>query len=52
MPDVQLLLPGDTRKQRKQTKQIFLDKGKGWLVDGNFPDVRSLFFLIQHLKWA
>ena len=43
MPDVQLLLPGDTRKQRKQTKQIFLEKGKGCLVDGNLPDVRSLF---------
>ncbi|KAF8483387.1 hypothetical protein DFH94DRAFT_307281 [Russula ochroleuca] len=26
MPDVQLLLPGDARKQRKQTKQIFLEK--------------------------
>ncbi|KAH9956146.1 hypothetical protein BC827DRAFT_1139950 [Russula dissimulans] len=26
MPDVQLVLPGDTRKQRKQTKQIFLEK--------------------------
>jgi translation initiation factor 2-alpha kinase 4 len=28
MPDVQLLLPGDARKQRKQTKQIFLEKGE------------------------
>jgi hypothetical protein len=28
MPDVQLVLPGDARKQRKQTKQIFLDKGE------------------------
>jgi eukaryotic translation initiation factor 2-alpha kinase 4 len=28
-PDVQLVLPGDTRKQRKQTKQIFLEKGEG-----------------------
>jgi len=26
MPDVQLILPGDARKQRKQTKQIFLEK--------------------------
>lgn len=26
MPDVQLLLPGDTRKPRKQTKQIYLEK--------------------------
>lgn len=25
---VQLLLPGDTKKQRKQVKQIFLDRGK------------------------
>ena len=25
--DVQLLLPGDAKKQRKQTKQIFLDRG-------------------------
>lgn len=28
MPDVQLVLPGDARKQRKQTKQIFLEKGE------------------------
>ncbi|KAI0266451.1 kinase-like domain-containing protein [Gloeopeniophorella convolvens] len=28
MPEVQLILPGDTRKQRKQTKQIFLEKGE------------------------
>lgn len=26
--DVQLLLPGDTKKQRKQVKQIFLDRGE------------------------
>jgi hypothetical protein len=26
--DVQLILPGDAKKQRKQTKQIFLDRGK------------------------
>ncbi|KAI0300075.1 hypothetical protein B0F90DRAFT_1817684 [Multifurca ochricompacta] len=26
MPDIQLVLPGDARKQRKQTKQIFLEK--------------------------
>lgn len=26
MPDVRLVLPGDSRKQRKQTKQIFLEK--------------------------
>lgn len=26
--DVQLLLPGDTKKQRKQVKQIFFDRGK------------------------
>ncbi|KAI9457648.1 kinase-like domain-containing protein [Lactarius psammicola] len=26
MPDVRLVLPGDSKKQRKQTKQIFLDK--------------------------
>jgi eukaryotic translation initiation factor 2-alpha kinase 4 len=25
--DVQLVLPGDTKKQRKQVKQIFLDRG-------------------------
>lgn len=25
--DVQLVLPVDTKKQRKQTKQIFLDRG-------------------------
>jgi translation initiation factor 2-alpha kinase 4 len=28
-PDVQLVLPGDARKQRKQTKQIFFEKGGG-----------------------
>jgi eukaryotic translation initiation factor 2-alpha kinase 4 len=42
MPDVQLLLPGDTRKQRKQTKQIFLEKGENRVVDGAFSDARSL----------
>jgi len=26
MPDIRLVLPGDSRKQRKQTKQIFLEK--------------------------
>jgi hypothetical protein len=26
--DVQLILPGDAKKQRKQTKQMFLDRGK------------------------
>ncbi|KAI0051565.1 Serine/threonine-protein kinase [Auriscalpium vulgare] len=26
VPEVQLVLPGDARKQRKQTKQIFLDR--------------------------
>ncbi len=31
MPDVRLVLPGDSKKQRKQTKQIFLEKGE------NFP---------------
>jgi translation initiation factor 2-alpha kinase 4 len=36
MPDVQLVLPGDARKQRKQTKQIFLDKGENQCV--YFPD--------------
>jgi translation initiation factor 2-alpha kinase 4 len=25
--DIQLVLPGDTKKQRKQVKQIFVDKG-------------------------
>jgi translation initiation factor 2-alpha kinase 4 len=25
--DVQLLLPGDAKKQRKQTKQMFMDRG-------------------------
>ena len=43
MPDVQLLLPGDIRKQRKQTKQIYVEKGKGLLVDVDFPDVGSPF---------
>ena len=42
MPEVQLLLPGDARKQRKQTKQIFLEKGENRLVDRAFPDARSL----------
>ena len=35
MPDVRLVLPGDSRKQRKQTKQIFFDKGE-------FPICRSI----------
>jgi translation initiation factor 2-alpha kinase 4 len=26
--DVQLVLPGDTKKQRKHVKQLFLDRGK------------------------
>ena len=26
-PDVQLVLPGDAKKQRKFTKQMFLDRG-------------------------
>ena len=26
--DVQLVLPGDTKKQRKQVKQLFLDRGE------------------------
>ena len=26
--EVQLVLPADAKKQRKQTKQIFLDRGK------------------------
>jgi hypothetical protein len=33
VPDVQLVLPGDIRKQRKQTKQIFLEKGENHFVD-------------------
>src|ERR1700761_3465275 len=32
MPDVRLVLPGDSRKQRKQTKQIFLEKGENFLI--------------------
>jgi hypothetical protein len=42
MPDVQLLLPGDARKQRKQTKQIFLEKGENRLVNWLFSDARLL----------
>lgn len=42
MPDVQLLLPGDARKQRKQTKQIFLEKGENRLVNWPFSDARLL----------
>jgi eukaryotic translation initiation factor 2-alpha kinase 4 len=26
--DVQLVLPGDAKKQRKQTKQMFMDRGR------------------------
>jgi eukaryotic translation initiation factor 2-alpha kinase 4 len=33
VPDVQLVLPGDIRKQRKQTKQIFFEKGENHFVD-------------------
>lgn len=35
--DVQLVLPGDAKKQRKQTKQILLDKGE--------PD---LFYVVKY----
>ena len=31
-PDVQLILPIDTKKQRKQVKQLFLDRGAQLLL--------------------
>lgn len=30
--DMQLLLPGDTKKQRKQTKQLLYDKGDPFIA--------------------
>lgn len=50
MPDVQLILPGDARKQRKQTKQIFLEKGESQCVDWASPDTYSLSAMLQRLK--
>jgi hypothetical protein len=50
MPDVQLILPGDARKQRKQTKQIFLEKGESQCVDWASPDICSLSAMLQRLK--
>ncbi len=52
MPDVQLLLPGDTRKQRKQTKQIFLEKGKNLLCRWDLSRHSLTFISVQRLKWV
>lgn len=38
-PDVQLLLPTDAKKQRKQTKQLFLDRGKFGLCNTHQIDL-------------
>jgi eukaryotic translation initiation factor 2-alpha kinase 4 len=46
MPDVQLVLPGDTRKQRKQTKQIFLEKGE------KLADIEPFSTLISYATTA
>lgn len=43
MPDVRLVLPGDYRKQRKQTKQIFIEKGENITIQCSLSKV-YLFF--------
>lgn len=44
MPDVRLVLPGDSRKQRKQTKQIFLEKGENLPIGSSLSNAAYLFF--------
>lgn len=43
--DVQLILPVDTKKQRKHVKQLFLDRGVyvlRWIADDGLIVIRSL----------
>lgn len=47
MPDVRLVLPGDSRKQRKQTKQIFLEKGENIYIRCFLSKVHVFFLLID-----
>jgi len=45
--DVQLILPVDTKKQRKHVKQLFLDRGAYflcWIVGGGLIVIRPLAF--------
>jgi hypothetical protein len=53
IPDVQLVLPGDARKQRKQTKQIYLEKGE---IACRLGDCSSHTYLLstlpQRSKWV
>ena len=45
MPDVRLVLPGDSRKQRKQTKQIFLEKGESFPIHCTLSNVYCFLLL-------
>ena len=47
MPDVRLVLPGDSRKQRKQTKQIFLEKGENFTIHCSLSNVYLFFLLLN-----
>jgi translation initiation factor 2-alpha kinase 4 len=47
MPDVRLVLPGDSRKQRKQTKQIFLEKGENIPIWCSLSKVYPFFFCLS-----
>ena len=43
--DVQLILPGDTKKQRKHVKQLFLDRGEYdllWIAYGGLISCASV----------
>ena len=51
MPDVRLVLPGDSRKQRKQTKQIFLEKGENLPIPCSSSNT-CLFFLLIAFETA
>jgi hypothetical protein len=50
--DVQLVLPGDVRKQRKQTKQLFLEKGENSTVRCLSLTLAHTLVLLQRSKWV
>jgi hypothetical protein len=50
--DVQLVLPGDIRKQRKQTKQLFLEKGENSTVSCLSLTLAYSLVLLQRSKWV
>jgi hypothetical protein len=41
-PDIQLVLPGDAKKHRKQVKQLFLDRGLSYNSIFRCPSVTHL----------